>query len=155
MYDLDLCLDTEIKFPDGHFSMTGISRLAAVADINIFHELAPKRREMIKRLSLLQSLSHNPNPVDTIRVVFEEWLAGKSRLPPTWGEMMAVLREAGMIDLIVRIERYLGTASENGKFLAHEINICAFMPNGLFLPQDVITNLIPRPHVLPHSLHST
>ena len=123
MYDLDLCLDTEIKFPDGHFSMTAISRLAAVADIHIFHELAPKCREMIKRLSLLQSRSHNPNSVDTIRVVFEEWLAGKSRLPPTWGEMMAILREVGMIDLAVRIERYLGTTSENGMFLAHEINI--------------------------------
>ena len=51
-------------------------------------------------------------------VVFNEWLAGKTSLPPTWSKMMAVLREIEMTDLAVRIERYLGTTSENGLFLA-------------------------------------
>ena len=32
----------------------------------------------------------------TIRIVFEEWLAGKNGLLPTWAEMMVVLREVGM-----------------------------------------------------------
>ena len=113
--------------------MSAIARLAAVANINICHELAPKHREMIKRLSLPQSLSYNPNPMDTIRVVLAEWLAGKSRLPPTWAEMMAVLREVGMNDLAVRIERYF---TENGLSLPHEIKSVLLRPP-LILPQDI------------------
>ena len=78
------CLYPEVHFPSGCFSMSAIARLAAVANINLHYELAPKHREMIKRLSLPQSLSYNPNPMDTIRVVVEEWLAGKSRLPSSY-----------------------------------------------------------------------
>ena len=114
------CLYPEVHFPGGCFSMSAIARLAAVANINICYELAPKHREMIKKLSLPQSLSYNPNPMDTIRTVFEEWLAGKSRLPPTWGEVMEVLREVGMIHLALRIEKYF---TENGLSLPHEISI--------------------------------
>ena len=40
--------------------MSAIARLAAVANINLRYELAPKHCEMIKRLSLPQSLSYNP-----------------------------------------------------------------------------------------------
>ena len=97
--------------------MSAIARLAAVANINLCLELAPKHREMIEMLSLPQSVSHNQSPTGTIMVVFNEWITGKISLRPTWSKMMAVLREIGMIDLAVRIERYLGTDSENGLFL--------------------------------------
>ena len=100
--------------------MSAIARLAAVADINICHELVPKCSEMIEKLSLPQSLT---SPTDTITSAFEKWLAGKSRLPPTWEQMIAVLREIEMNDLAVRIKRYFGTTSENGLFLCYEINI--------------------------------
>ena len=86
--------------------MSAIARMKATAGIDIFHELAPKHREMIKRLSLPQSISYNPNPMDTIRVVFEEWLTGKSRLSPTWAELMAVLREIGVNHIVEWIEKY-------------------------------------------------
>ena len=102
----DPFLNTEIQFPDGDFSMSAIARMKAMADIDICHELAPKHREMIKKLSLPQSISHNQSPTGTIMVVFEEWLDGKSRLPPTWAEMMVVLREVGMNDLAECIEKY-------------------------------------------------
>ena len=80
--------------------------MKAIADIDICHELAPKHREMIKKLSLPQSLSHSRSSTGTILVVFEEWLDGKSQLPPTWAEMMAVLREIGANDLAECIEKY-------------------------------------------------
>ena len=105
--------------------------LAAVADINICHELAPKCHEMIEKLSLPQSLSDNPNPINTI---FNEWLAGKTSLPPTWSKMMAVLRDIEMTDLAVRIERYLGTTSENGLFLRYETLCFHAKMSGLLLP---------------------
>ena len=116
--------------------MSAIVRLAAVANINLCLELAPKHREMIEKLSLPQSVSHNQSPAGTIMVVFNEWLAGKTSLRPTWCKMMAVLREIGMIDLAVRIERYLGTTLENGLFLAHVIMIVLLCQNDdrLFLP---------------------
>ena len=116
--------------------MSAIARLAAVANINLCLELAPKHREMIEKLSLPQSLSHNQSPAGTIMVVFIEWLAGKTSLRPTWSKMMAVLREIGMIDLAVRIERYLGTTLENGLLLAHVITIVLLCQNDdrLFLP---------------------
>ena len=104
-----LCLvyiHAEVHFPDGHFSMSAIACLAAVANIDICHELAPKHREMIKKLSLQQSISYNRSPMDTIRVVFEEWLAGKTPLLPTWEEMLTSLREIGMNFLAIRIEKY-------------------------------------------------
>ena len=91
-----------------------------MADINIWHELAPKCSEMIEKLSLPQSLSDNQSPIDTIMIVLNVWIAGITSLPPTWSEMMAVLREIEMTDLAVRIERYLGTTSENGLFLSYE-----------------------------------
>ena len=112
-----------MQFSSGCFSISAIECLAAMTDINICFELAPKCSEMIEKLSLPQSLSHNPNPMDTIMIVFEEGLAGKTSLPPTWSKMMAILREIGMTDLAVRIEKHLGTALENGLFLAH-----VFMP---------------------------
>ena len=100
-----------------------------MADINICHELAPKCHEMIEKLSLPQSLSDNPNPINTI---FNEWLAGKTSLPPTWSKMMAVLREIEMTDLAVRIERYLGTTSENGLFECYETLCFHAKMSGLF-----------------------
>ena len=99
-------IHAEVHFPDGHFSMSAIACLAAVANINICHELAPKDREIIKKLSLPQSISYNQSPMDTIRVVFEEWLAGKTPLLPTWEEMLTFLREIGMNFLAIRIEKY-------------------------------------------------
>ena len=102
----DLFLNTEIQFPDDDFSMSAIARMKVTAGIDICHELAPKCRELIKKLSLPQSFSHNQSPTGTIMVVFEEWLDGKSRLPPTWAEMMAVLREIGMNNLAECIEKY-------------------------------------------------
>ena len=120
MYDLFVLMHTEIQFPSGHFSVSAMECLAAVADINICHELAPKCHEMIEKLSLPQSLSRNRSTINTIKVVFNEWLAGNTSLPPTWSKMMVVLREIEMTDLAVRIERYLRTTSENGLFLAHE-----------------------------------
>ena len=130
------CLYPEVHFPGGCFSMSAIVRLAAVANINLCYELAPKHREMIEKLSLPQSLSHNQSPTDAIMVVINEWLAGKTSVRPTWSKMMAVLREIGMIDLAVRIERYLGTTLENGSFLAHVITIVLLCQNDdrLFLP---------------------
>ena len=153
-------IHTEIQFPSGRFSTSAIARLEAVANINLCLELAPKCSEMIEKLSLPQSLSNHQSPTGTIMVVFNEWITGKISLRPTWSKMMAVLREIGMIDLAVRIERYLGTTLENGLFLAHVIMIVLLCQNDdrLFLPQDLITKfigLIPRPHVLPHSLHIT
>ena len=124
--------------------MSAIACLAAVANINICHELAPKDREIIKKLSLPQSISYNQSPMDTIRVVLEEWLAGKSRLPPTWAEMMAVLREVGMNDLAARIEKY---STENGLSLLHEVNSVLLRPP-LISPQDIgikYNSLILRP----------
>ena len=121
MYDLFVLIHTEVHFPDGCFSISAIARLAAKANINICHELAPKCCEMIEKLSLPQSLSRNQSPTGTVMVVFDEWLAGKTSPPPTWSKMMAILREIEMTDLAVRIEKYLGTTSENGLFLAHEI----------------------------------
>ena len=105
-----------------------------MADINICHELVPKCSEMIERLSLPQSLSHNPSPINTIMVVFNEWFAGKTSLPPTWSKMMVVLRDIEMTDLAVRIERYLGTTSENGLFLSYETLCFHAKMSGLFLP---------------------
>ena len=102
-----------------------------MADINICHELAPKCSEMIEKLSLPQSLSRNPNPINAI---FNEWLAGKTSLPPTWSKMMAVLREIEMTDLAVRIERCLGTTLENGLFLRYETLCFHAKMSGLFLP---------------------
>ena len=136
MCDLFILIHTEIQFPGGYFSTSAIVCLAAVANINLCLELAPKHREMIEKLSLPQSLSHNQSPTDAIMVVFNEWLAGKTSLRPTWSKMMAVLREIGMIDLAVRIERYLGTTLENGLFLAHVIMIVLLCQNDdrLFLP---------------------
>ena len=136
MCDLFILVHTEIHFPGGYFSTSAIARLAAVANINLCLELAPKHREMIEKLSLPQSVSHNQSPAGTIMVVFNEWLAGKTSLRPTWCKMMAVLREIGMIDLAVRIERYLGTTLENGLFLAHVIMIVLLCQNDdrLFLP---------------------
>ena len=84
--------------------MSAIARMKETAGIDICRELAPKHHEMIKRLSLPQSFSYNPNPTGTIMVVFEEWLAGKSRLPPTWAELMAVLREIGVNHIVEWIE---------------------------------------------------
>ena len=52
----------------------------------------------------------------TIRIVFEEWLAGKNRLPPTWAEMMVVLTEVGMNELAAHIEKYF---TENGLSLTN------------------------------------
>ena len=115
--------------------MSALARLAAVANINLCLELAPKHREMIEKLSLPQSLSHNQSPTDTILVVFNEWFAGKTSLRPTWSKMMAVLREIGMIDLAVRIERYLGTTLENGLFLAHVIMIVLLCQMDCFWPR--------------------
>ena len=120
MYDLFVLIHTEIQFSCGHFSVSAMECLAAEADINICFELAPKCHEMIEKLSLPQSISHNRSPINTIMVVFNEWLAGKTSLPPTWSKMMVVLREIEMTDLAVRIERYLGTTSENGLFLRYE-----------------------------------
>ena len=125
---------TEIQFSSGCFSMSAIERLAAEADINICFELAPKCHEMIEKLSLPQSLSRNQSPINTIMVALNEWLAGKTSLPPTWSKMMAVLREIEMTDLAVRIERYLGTTSENGLFLRYETLCFHAKMSGLFLP---------------------
>ena len=86
--------------------MSAIARMKATAGIDIFHEVAPKHNEMMKRLALPQSLSYNPIPMDTIMVVFEEWLAGKSQLSPTWAELMAVLREIGVNHIVEWIEKY-------------------------------------------------
>ena len=72
--------------------MSAIARLVAVANINICYELAPKH------------------------FICSGWL-GRA---PTWGEMMEVLREVGMIHLALRIEKYF---TENGLSLPHEINI--------------------------------
>ena len=102
----DLFFNTEVQFPDDDFSMSAIARMKVTAGIDICHELAPKHRQMIKKLSLPQSFSHNQSPTGTIMVVFEEWLDGKSPLPPTWAEMMAVLREIGMNNLAECIEKY-------------------------------------------------
>ena len=99
-------LNTEIQFPGGEFSMSAIARMKVTADIDICRELAPKHREMIKRLSLPQALSYNRSPMDTIKVVFEEWLARRTPLLPTWEEMLAFLREIGMNLLAVLIEKY-------------------------------------------------
>ena len=54
--------------------MSAIARMKVTAGIDICRELAPKHHEVIKRLSLPQSLSYDQSPTDTIRVVFEEWL---------------------------------------------------------------------------------
>ena len=99
-------LNTEIQFPGGEFSMSAIARMKVTAGIDICHELAPKHHEMMKKLCLPQSFSYNQSPTDTIMVVFEEWRAGKSQLPPTWGEMMAVLRKIGEYDLAELIEKH-------------------------------------------------
>jgi len=99
-------LTTEIQFPDGEFKMSAIARMKVIAGIDICRELAPKHREMIKRLSLPQSISYNRSAMDTIMVVFEEWLAGRTPLLSTWEEMLAFMREIGMTFLAVRIEKY-------------------------------------------------
>ena len=102
--------------------MSAIARMKATAGIDICHELAPKCGRMMKKLSLPQSLSYDQSPTGTIRVAFEEWLAGKSSLRPTWEEMMEVFREIKMIHLAGRIEKYFGTTSENGLLILYEIN---------------------------------
>ena len=99
-------LNTEIRFPDGEFSMSAIARMKITAGIDICHELAPKHHEVIKKLSLPQSLSYNRSPMDTIKVVFEEWLARRTPLLPTWEEMLAFMRVIGMNLLAVLIEKY-------------------------------------------------
>ena len=109
-------LNAEIQFPDGDFSISAIARMKVMAGIDICHELAPKHREMIKQLSLPQSISYNQSPINTIMVVFNEWLAGKTALPPTWKEMMALLREIRMNHLSVRIVRYFGKSPVGSTF---------------------------------------
>ena len=83
--------------------MSAIARMKVTAGIDICHELAPKHRTMMKKLSLPRSLSYNPNP---IMIVFNEWIAGKTSLPSTWEEMMAVIREIGVDHLAESIEMY-------------------------------------------------
>ena len=109
-------LNAEIQFPDGDFSLSAIARMKVTAGIDICHELAPKHCQMIKKLSLPQSLSYDQSevPMDTILSVFEKWLDGNTPLPHTWEEMMKVLREIQMDFLAVRIAKYFGTTSENG-----------------------------------------
>ena len=104
--------------------MSAIARMKAMADIDICHELAPKYRQMIKKLSLPQSLSHNQSSTGTILVVFEEWLDGKSRLPPTWAEMMAVLREIGANDLAECIEKYFAGEQFHSLDHIHTLSVC-------------------------------
>ena len=86
--------------------MSAIARMKVTAGIDICRELAPKHHEVIKRLSLPQSLSYDQSPTDTIRVVFEEWLSWRTPLLPTWEEMLAFMRKIGMNFLAVHIEKY-------------------------------------------------
>ena len=95
--------------------MSAIARMKVTAGIDICRELAPKHREMIKRLSLPQSLSNQSEfPTYIIVSVFEKWLGGETPLPYTWEEMMKVLGEIRMNFLAGRIAKYFGTTSENG-----------------------------------------
>ena len=109
-------LNAEIQFPDGDFSMSAIARMKVTAGIDICRELAPKHRQMIKKLSLPQSLSYDKSevPTNTIISVFEKWLDGKTPLPHAWEEMMKVLKEIRMNFLGVRIAKFFGATLENG-----------------------------------------
>ena len=125
-------LNAEIQFPDGNFSMSAIARMKATAGIDICRELAPKHAEIIGRLSLRQLISHNQSPIDTITIVFEEWLAGKISIPPTWEEMMEVFRGIGMNHLAECIEKYFGKSLAGSKFSeksSHRLHAALFPDN--------------------------
>ena len=133
--------------------MSAIARMKVTAGIDICRELAPKRREMIKRLSLPQSLSYNQSPMDTIRIVFEEWLDGNTRLLPTWEDMLAFLQEIGMNFLAVLIEKFF--FGEQALFLIlliipHSLHAAMHSPRLLSLQQpgndssiNLLTFMIP------------
>ena len=130
-------LNAEIQFPDGDFSMSAIARMKVTAGIDICRELAPKHRQMIKELSLPQSLSYDKSevPTDTIISVFEKWLDGKTPLPHTWEEMMKVLRGIGMNHLAECIEKYFGKSPAGSKFseksltTSHRVHAALFPGN--------------------------
>ena len=127
--------------------MSAIACMKVTAGIDLCHELAPKHREMIKKLSLPQSISQNQSPTDTIMVVFEKWLAGNSSLPLTWGEMMEVFREIKMNHLAIRIERYFGTTSENGLSILYE---CDIVLHTIVADLEPNVSCIPKTRIMTH-----
>ena len=77
---------TATSFPDGKFTLNDLDRLEAASGISVYEQLAPEiLPEMASTLQL-----DGPTP-DNPKRLFEEWVLGKSALPPTWPTLVGVL----------------------------------------------------------------
>ena len=77
---------TATSFPDGKFTLNDLDRLEAVSGISVYDQLPPEiLPEMASTLQLDAPTPDNP------KHLFEEWVLGKSALPPTWATLVGVL----------------------------------------------------------------
>ena len=77
---------TAASFPDGKFTLNDLDRLEAVSGISVYDQLPP---EILPQMASTLQLDA-PTP-DNPKRLFEEWVLGKSALPPTWLTLVGVL----------------------------------------------------------------
>ena len=104
-------------FPDSRFSLSCLSRLEMAGiqlkkllqDIPNFHKAAQlpdsAAPPVFKNLSYY---SHYNARIEMERV-FSRWVAGDSRLPPTWRSLVSVLIELGLAELSQQVEDCLNS----------------------------------------------
>ena len=90
---------TAASFPDGKFTLNDLDRLEAVSGISVYDQLPP---EILPQMASTLQLDA-PTP-DNPKRLFEEWVLGKSALPPTWLTLVGVL---------LGVHRPLGSEIEN------------------------------------------
>ena len=77
---------TATSLSDGKFTLNDLDRLEAVSGISVYEQLAPELLpKMASTLHLDAPTLNNP------KQLFEEWISGKSALPPTWPILVGVL----------------------------------------------------------------
>ena len=80
-----LIRSTVTSFLNGEFTLSALDRLQAVSGIPIYKELVPKLSKIALTLHLDTSTPGEP------RHMFEQWISGRSALPPTWPTLLGVL----------------------------------------------------------------
>ena len=84
--------------------MSALTRLEALTGIDILKELTSNHLHIT--LANKIQLKLHTNSLNSCTEIFEEWLAGQSTLPPTWENLLQVLREINMKDLARQIEQF-------------------------------------------------
>ena len=87
-----------------------LSRLEAVMGIQIVSALANIHSQLTTASGVqLQDYTPDPDrdPGQYVVEVFSQWSAGHSHRPPTWRELLKVLRDIGQLELTQQIDTFM------------------------------------------------